>query len=206
MQTAGNAPAAMDIKRWSAEDKAKAAFARLREASITAERIMASHMGVTAYLTDDTWAPRSPEYRLVQSAKAVHRLASGTHRRYELPVAKAVGPGAIEYDGSTATVQLHVYPRSQGQVLRVIGKAIDEACGAIAEEQAQAIIAAKEARCGRHPCHVIPGYEPEWRKQDRTKHEAALRKRQQAQEEAKRQEAIREILASAGSATITWQR
>lgn len=197
MQTAPwPAPSALDIKESSAEEKAGAAWARLREVGITAERIMSAHIGVTAYLADDAWAPRSEEYRLVQSAKAIHRLASGTHRRYEVPVArKAVGPnGAVlEYDGSTTAVQLHVYPRSQGQVLRVIGKAIDEACGAIAEEQATAIIAAKEARYGRHPCHT-PGYEPAWRIADRAKHQAALKARQQAAAEAQRQETIRQIL------------
>lgn len=208
MQTSGAVPNAMDIKQWSPKDKAKAAFARLREAGITADSVMASHMGVAAYLADDTWAPRSEEYRVVQSAKALHRRASGSHVRYDVPVAqKTVGRNGtvLEYDGSTATVELHVYPRSQGQVLRVIGKAIDEACGAIAEEQAQAVIAAKTARYGRHPCHTT-GYEPEWRKQNRAKHAAALKQRQQAEEEAKRQETIREILATAASATITWQR
>lgn len=177
MSTAGYAPPAMDIKRWSAEDKARAAFARMRErdnekgwTAVTPERLMAAHMGVTAILADDTWAPSSEDYRLVQTGKAAHRLASGTHREW----------------GS-------VYPRSQGQVLRIIGRAIDEACGAIAQEQSQAIIAAKEARFGRHPCHT-PGYEPEWRKKDRAKHAEARKKREQQQHLQRQGEAIRRLL------------
>src|SRR5271166_5645874 len=58
MATAGRAPSADEIKHWSAEQKAKACFARLREAGVSPERIMATHMAVTAYLADDTWAPR----------------------------------------------------------------------------------------------------------------------------------------------------
>lgn len=124
MQTSGSVPPAMDIKQWSAEDKAKAAFARLREASIPPERILASHMGMVALLSDDTWTPRSQEYVLVQSAKAIHRLASGTHREYEIavPIPIDAPPDTPE----TKKVSLHVYPRSQGQVLRIIGQSLDE--------------------------------------------------------------------------------
>ncbi len=186
MQTAGRAPAATEIVRWSAEKKANACFARLREAGVKAESIMATAMGIAAYLADDTWAPRSREFYLVQLAKAIHRKVSGSHKRYEYPIAKAVTEGGsttIIYDGSTTMVEAHTYPRSAGKVLRHIGHAIDEACGDIAEGQREAIIAAKDARYGRHPCHT-PGWEPEWRKRDRAKHEGARHER----EEAKRQQ------------------
>ena len=123
---------------------------------------MAAHMAVTAYLADDAWTPQTRDYHLVQTSKAVHRLASGNRKRYEYPVAKREG-NIIVYDGSTTTVEVHAYPRSAGQVLRVIGHAIDEACGAIAEEQRETIIALKDARYGKHPCHT-PGYEPEHRR------------------------------------------
>jgi hypothetical protein len=192
MATTGRAPSADEIKRWSAEQKANACFARLREAGVRPERIMAAHMAVTAYLADDAWTPQTRDYHLVQTSKAVHRLASGNHKRYEYPVAKREG-NIIVYDGSTTTVEVHAYPRSAGQVLRVIGHAIDEACGAIAEEQRETIIALKDARYGKHPCHT-PGYEPEHRKKDRAKHEAARKARQQAQEEAKRLANLRRLL------------
>jgi hypothetical protein len=121
METAGRAPPAMDIAHWSPEQKAKACFARLREASITSERIMSSHMGIVAYLSDDTWAPQSRDYAHTQTANAIWRLASGTHREFEiaLPVpAAALGEGE---DAPTATASLHVYPRPRGQALRIIG-------------------------------------------------------------------------------------
>jgi hypothetical protein len=149
-------------------------------------------MAVTAYLADDTWAPRTRDYHLVQTSKPVHRMASGDHKRYEYPVAKREGH-IIVYDGSTTTVEVHAYPRSAGRVLRVIGHAIDEACGDIAEQQRQTIIVLKDARYGKHPCH-IPGYEPEHRKKERAKHEAARKARQQAQDEAKRLAHLKRLL------------
>ena len=89
----GQSPRADEIKHWSAEQKATAAFARLREAEVGAERILAAHMGIVAILADDTWAPREVDYKLTQTGKAVHRLASGTHRRYQVPIAKVVNEG-----------------------------------------------------------------------------------------------------------------
>jgi hypothetical protein len=207
MQTSGNVPAAMDTKRWSAEAKAKAAWARLREAPIDPSRILASHTAMVTLLADDTWAPRSHEYVLVQSAKAIHRLASGTHRDYAiaLPVSLSSLHGT-DGEGAEPPIRkasLHVYPRSQGQVLRVMGTTLDEVCGSLAEDMIPLIIAQKEQRYGRHPCHT-PGYEPEWRKQDRAKHEAALRAREQAQAEAQRQENVRQLLSDVGPA-LSWQ-
>jgi hypothetical protein len=51
---------------------------------------------------------RQREYRYVQIAKSVHRLASGTHRTtsgFYLP---------------------SKYPRSEGQVLRILGQRLDD--------------------------------------------------------------------------------
>jgi hypothetical protein len=94
-------------------------------------------------------------------------------------------------------------PRPRGQALRLIGKALDEACGALDEEQAQALIIAKEALFDRHPCHTL-GYEPARRKAERAKHEAALKLRQRAEAEAKRQESIRQLPSDAAPA-LSWQ-
>lgn len=204
MQTAGNAPSALDSKWWSAEDKAKAAWARLREQGVAPERILGSHLGMVALLSDDFWLPRSREYMFVQSSKAIWRLASGTHREWEIALPVPLADGGAEAPITKAS--LHVYPRPQGRPLRIIGQSLDESCGSLAEERAPAIIAATEARLGhRHPCHT-PGYEPDWRKADRAKHEAALKARQQAQAEQERQANIRRALSDARAITTTWQR
>ncbi|TIS93567.1 MAG: hypothetical protein E5W99_07910, partial [Mesorhizobium sp.] len=51
--------------------------------------------------------------------KLVHRMASGTHKRWG--------------EGSTAT-ELHVYPRPRGRVLRHMGEALEKAVELVAEK------------------------------------------------------------------------
>ena len=62
---------------------------------------------------DDIQGVDTVEFKRVQAAKIVHRLASGTHNRWS----QGVG-GANE---------LHVYPASRGKVLRYIGKDVQGA-------------------------------------------------------------------------------
>jgi hypothetical protein len=109
LDASGRAEPAQDIKRRSAAHKARVAFARLREGGIEPARILAIHMAVAALNQDDWGSHKVAEFRLVQTAKAVHRLASGTHRHWECPM----------QDGTTRTIHFHAYPRSSVIVLRV---------------------------------------------------------------------------------------
>jgi hypothetical protein len=87
LEGSGPAEPAQDIKRLPAASKARVAFARLREAGIEPERPLAINMAVGALIEDDNGSHRVEEFRLVQTAKAVHRLASGNHGRFEWPMA-----------------------------------------------------------------------------------------------------------------------
>ena len=118
-------------------------------------------MAVAALIEDDRGSHRVEEFRLVQIAKAVHRLASGTHKHWEWPMD----------DGTTRPLHFHAYPRSSGIVLRVIGREIDEVCGGLADSALEAVRAARLARFGPHPSH-LPGWKPLWQRQ----REAALSK------------------------------
>jgi hypothetical protein len=53
------------------------------------------------------------EFRRVQAAKIVHRLASGTHKSWK--------------QGTGSAKELHDYPASRGNVLRYIGKDVQGA-------------------------------------------------------------------------------
>ena len=101
------------------------------------------------------------EFHLVQTAKAVHRLASGTHRHWDFPM----------QDGTTKPLELHAYPRSSGIVLRVMGREIEEICGGVTESAVAELCAARLAKFGPHPSH-LPGWKPHWQRQ----REAALSK------------------------------
>ncbi len=146
---AGSVEAAQNIKRWTAARRARVAFARLREADIRPERLLSIHMAVAALIADDADAHQVTEFRLVQTAKAAHRLASGTHRRWDFPMA----------DGSTRPLAMHAYPKSSGRVLRVMGYELEEICGDVAAQHLQVVRDLKTALYGPHPSR-LPGWLP----------------------------------------------
>ena len=64
----------------------------------------------------DPQPERKLEYRHVQAAKVLHRLAGGSHRRWEHE----------SCEGTKAVTELHKYPASKGNVLRYTGEAVRE--------------------------------------------------------------------------------
>jgi hypothetical protein len=70
----------------------------------------------------------------VQAAKLVHRMASGTHKRWEQP---AYDDGAGR--SRTRTVELHVYPRSRGRVLRHIGQDLEQTTELLVQRKLSAV-------------------------------------------------------------------
>ena len=140
---------AMNLRGRSADYRAEVAFTRLREAGISADKLMAIYIAVCALIEDDYGSHRTREFRIVQIAKAVHRLASGTHRRWER-------------EESSRPLELHVYPRSSGFVLRKIGERIERCCEGLKRDAIPRVIALRTERLGPHPSH-LPGWKPAWR-------------------------------------------
>ncbi|TBA92534.1 hypothetical protein ELH54_23185 [Rhizobium ruizarguesonis] len=135
---------AMNLRGQSAEYRARIAFARLRAAEVPARRLVAIYLGVSALIEDDWKSHRVREFRIVQAAKAVHRLASGTHRKWDFwdPLT-----------GNSRPYTLHAYPRSSGHVLRKIGEALEKACAELACAVVPEVIALRTERYGPHPSH-----------------------------------------------------
>ena len=144
MAGAGRVAPAMDLRGQSAEYRARVAFARIRAADIPTRRLVAIYLAVAALIEDDFGSHRTREFRIVQAAKAVHRLASGTHRKWD-----AWDP----YTGGTRRTELHAYPRSSGHVLRKIGKTLEKACDELARAAVPDVIAIRTERFGPHPSH-----------------------------------------------------
>ncbi len=144
MAGVGRADAAMNLRGQSAECRARVAFARLRAAGIPTRRLIAIYLGVTALIEDDFGSHRTREFRIVQAAKAVHRLASGTHRKWDVWDPRT---------GGTRQVELHAYPRSSGHVLRKIGEALEKACDELARIVVPEVIAIRMQHFGPHPSH-----------------------------------------------------
>lgn len=159
---AGEAEIATRLRGLSTRQRARIAFARLREAGIAPERLLATYLAVCCVMLQDRGTHSSDEFRLVQVAKAVHRLASGYHRRWSVPLS----------NGLTAPLEIHKYPRSSGRVLRLIGAEIERACEFAAEKHQPAILELKSRLYGPHPS-TLPGWLPEWRRKLDAAREAA---------------------------------
>jgi hypothetical protein len=124
-----------------ARDRSRIAFVRLARAEVRPEAILAIHLAVSALIEEDPGSHRVKEFRIVQVAKAVHRLASGYHRKWEFEGA----------DGRKRVTELHGYARSTGRVLRFIGEEIDKACEAVVADHLADVLALKVERYGMHP-------------------------------------------------------
>jgi len=98
-------------------ERARVAWGRLRAAKVTPTRLLAAWLAVELRLADDSQPDWHPEYKQVQAAKVIHRMASGTHKRWEQE-----RPG-----GQIHVVEMHKYPASRGRVLRHLGKALGKA-------------------------------------------------------------------------------
>ncbi|WP_338632450.1 hypothetical protein [Afipia carboxidovorans] len=141
LEEAGPTEIATRLKGMSAAKRSRIALARLRVARIKPERFVAIVLAVTALIEEDPGSHRTKEFRTVQIAKALHRLASGTHKVWEIE----------DHDGRKRRTELHAFPRSSGPVLRLIGKAIEQPCEWVADKHLAAILALKVKRYGPHP-------------------------------------------------------
>lgn len=120
LRTSGPHVEAFRLRGLPPQERARVALARLRRAEIDPVRLVAAWLAIEMIIWDDPRAERKAEFKCVQAAKLVHRMASGTHKRW--------GEGA-------AAKELHVYPRSRGRVLRHIGEALQQACELLVEHR-----------------------------------------------------------------------
>ena len=100
-------------------ERARAMWAQLRKHEVDPLEVLAVWLAVDMRLRDDPQLDRHDEYRQVQAAKLIHRIAGGTHKRWE----RESATGFVEVS------ELHKYPVSRGQVLRVMGRELAMVCG-----------------------------------------------------------------------------
>jgi hypothetical protein len=141
LEEAGPSEIATRLKGLSATKRARIALARLRVAGIESDRIIAIVLAVTALIEEDRGSHRTEEFRTVQIAKAVHRLASGYHRVWDFE----------DHQGRMRKIQLHAFPRSSGPILRIFGRMLTEPCEFVVERHLAEVLALKVERYGRHP-------------------------------------------------------
>lgn len=134
---AGRAESAYDLRGMSPSEKARIAIARVRNAGASGARLLEIALSVAAKIDQD--GPHDHEFREVQIAKVVHRLASGTHRSTSgFPMPSKYAPSA-------------------GRVLRILGHRIWDIAALVASPEvteevgrnAQPGVAAEKERADR---------------------------------------------------------
>ena len=81
-RTAGPHVEAFRLRGLSPQERAQAAWARLRKAKIDPADVIAAWLAVEMIIAADPQAERKVEFKRVQAAKLVHKMASGTHKRW----------------------------------------------------------------------------------------------------------------------------
>jgi hypothetical protein len=132
LMRSGRAEEAFRLRGLPPAERARVAWGRLRRAGVPAAQPVAAWLAVEMRLADDPQPDRRPDFKRVQAAKLVHRMASGTHRRWEQE----------RPDGGVRVVEMHKYPASRGRVLRHIGEALEQAVELLAAHRVSAIRAA----------------------------------------------------------------
>lgn len=141
LESAGPSELATRLMGMPASKRAKIAVARLRVAGIKPERIVAIILAMTALIEEDPGSHRTKEFRIVQISKAIHRLASGTHKVWDIHDAQ----------GRPRRIEMHAFPKSTGPVLRLMGRLLAEPCEVAVDRHLDAVLALKIKRYGRHP-------------------------------------------------------
>ncbi len=146
VQFAGPIPQSAGLRGVPPRDRAKIGLARLREKGVPPEKLLAIYLAVVMVIEEDPTSHRVHEFRIVQIAKAIHRLASGYHRRWEIRL----------NDGRIVRPEIHSYARSSGRVLRHLGTMIEECCEWVDVKHLPALLALKIERYGPHPAVADP--------------------------------------------------
>ena len=120
---------AFRLRGKNAEDRAKAHWARLRKAEIDPRLVVAAWLAVELVIRDDSQPVSTKEFKHVQAAKIIHRMASGTHRRWEQEITDPNN----SWQPKVRVTELHVFPRSRGRILRHIGKGLEDAVELLVE-------------------------------------------------------------------------
>lgn len=117
MKNAGRNVEVRDLKGAPPETKARAMWARLREQDITPDKVLAAILG-TAMCNASDRDPCKKEYRQVQIAKVLARLAGGQTKRWQTHYSDPTLP---------KTKVMSWYVASEGRVLREVGSEAEDA-------------------------------------------------------------------------------
>lgn len=126
---------AFSLRGLPAKERARKVWARLRHAGVPPGKVLAAWLTVDLAVRLDPQPDWRPEFKRVQGAKLIHRMASGSHKRWETqPWQRRPGPPP-----KPIVTEVHAYPHSRGRVLRHVGEDMGDACGLVVFEHGEAI-------------------------------------------------------------------
>lgn len=99
------------------EERARAIWACLREKRTAMVDVVAVWLSVEATVLSDPQAEAKQEFRRVQAAKIIHRMAGGEHKRWDREATA----------GRVVTTEMHKYTHSRGRILRHLGEQLQAA-------------------------------------------------------------------------------
>jgi hypothetical protein len=120
---------AFRLRGLSPAERAGIAWGRLRRAEVSPIKPVAAWLAVEMRLADDPQPDWHAEFKRVQAAKLVHRMASGTHKRWERE----------RPNGQVEVTEMHKYPANRGRVLRHIGETLERAVEKLVAKRLPAI-------------------------------------------------------------------
>jgi hypothetical protein len=122
-------------------ERARKAWARLRNAKVDPIRVVEAWLVAELAVRLDPQPDGKREFKQVQAAKLIHRLASGSHKRWEREA-----PYSAQGGGSSKIVtELHKYPHSRGKVLRYVGADLEAVCEHLVSAHLNALVSLCEA-------------------------------------------------------------
>lgn len=127
---------AFRLRGLSAKERAKALWARLRAAGVDPRLPVAAWLAVEMVIQDDLQPDLRPEFKRVQAAKIVHRMASGTHKHWERERPHPLHHGLPPIK---EVEEMHWYPKSRGRVLRHIGQDLEAAVELLVDHRLEEI-------------------------------------------------------------------
>lgn len=102
-------------------ERAMASWAKLRTRGVDPLEVIAAWLAINRRLSNDPQPDRHEEYQHVQVGKLIHRMAGGTHKRWE----------RVGVNGCIEIMKLDKHPVSRGRVLRIVGRDVTNVCSAL---------------------------------------------------------------------------
>lgn len=129
-ERAGEHVEAFRLAGLNRKDRARKVWARMRVAKVPTLRIVEAWLVIDRAIASDPQPVLTKEFQRVQAAKLIHRLASGSHKRWTRETPRMVGVINVPI---VEVTELHKYPQSRGRVLRLVGADMEEACEFVTE-------------------------------------------------------------------------